>query len=220
MIMELDELRRHWRESPSSPITSLTALTGLLGKSTTSMVDRLRRNLWNEMVSSGLTALLMPLSFPMLPHGVVLGLAGALGLPVLALGVYYYQQFQLLKRMGQTDVSLRGHLYALCAGLRQLLRFYYNLTLWTGPVTLIVVLSYYLAREIERPAGPRWPKLSLVVAAALVLGVLVQAGITRFTRYYLQRRYGQHLDRLEGQLRELDDSEPLGRSGSPPDFTG
>jgi len=37
------------------------------------------------------------------------------------------------------------------------------------------------------------------------VGAVVQVGVVYFTRWYMQRLYGQHLDRLEGQLQELDE---------------
>ena len=50
----------------------------------------------------------------------------------------------------------------------------------------------------------------LIVLNVLVFGVVVQVGVVYFTRWYLQRLYGQHLDRLESQLRELDEPANAG----------
>ena len=47
-----------------------------------------------------------------------------------------------------------------------------------------------------------------MTAVMLVGGALLQVGTVYGTRWYLQRLYGQHLDRLEASLRELGD-EPL-----------
>jgi hypothetical protein len=55
--------------------------------------------------------------------------------------------------------------------------------------------------------------MGIIAVLAMVIGAACQAGVIYFTRWYLQRLYGQHLDRLEGQLRELDDS-PAGAAGS------
>ena len=38
----------------------------------------------------------------------------------------------------------------------------------------------------------------------LVFGALLQVAAVYGTRWYVQRLYGQHLDRLEGLLRELE----------------
>ena len=205
--MELDDLRRQWQQAPPPSGTPPAQLAGLLGRASTSLIDRMRRNAWAEIIATPLIALLPLL---LLPNGPFRTLYAGVELLLLALlGYHYARQIRLLRQMGRADASLRGHLQVLCQGLRQLLRFYYRLTRWTGPVTLLLLLGYYLWHELSRAAGPRWLLLGLVVGLALLLGVGCQWAILRFTRWYLQRLYGQHLDRLEGQLRELSEGEPI-----------
>jgi len=201
--MELDDLRRQWQQAPTVPPAPLTELRQLLSQQSTSLIVKMRRSVWGEIIASTVLAL-FPLLF--LRNAAFQRLyIGVLVLMVAVFGYYYTRQLSLLKRMGQADVSIRGHLQVLSAGLRQLLRFYYHLTLWTGPVTLLLVLGYYVGKEMGRAAGPRWTQLGVIVALVLVLGLICQFGIIYFTRWYLQRLYGRHLDRLEGQLRELDE---------------
>ena len=200
--MELDDLRRHWQQAPATAPPP-TDLTRLAGKASRGLIERMRRNAWAEVIATPFAALLpllLPLDqrFRLLYIGVMVVLVGIMA-------VYYGRQLRVLKQMSRADVSLRGHLQVLCAGLRQLLRFYYRLTIWTGPVTLALVTGYYVGHELGRAGGPRWPVLGLVLGVVAVLGVLFQFGVIRGTRWYLQRLYGRHLDRLEGQLRELDE---------------
>ncbi|MGI4862308.1 MAG: hypothetical protein ACRYFZ_00180 [Janthinobacterium lividum] len=208
--MELDDLRRQWQQAPAVPQVPPAELRRLLSQQSTSLIAKMRRSVWAEIiVSTGLA--LFPLLF--LHNAFFQRLyVGVLVLMVGVFGYYYTRQLSILKKMGQVDVSIRGHLQVLSAGLRQLLRFYYYLTLWTGPVTLLLVLGYYSAKEMGRAAGPRWTQLGVVVAVVLVLGLIFQFGIIYFTRWYLQRLYGRHLDRLEGQMRELN--EPVGGMSS------
>ena len=202
--MELDDLRRQWQQAPAVPQVPPAELRLLLSQQSTSLILKMRRSVWGEIVASTVLAF-----FPFLfihSAGFRWGYAGVIALMVVVFGYYYTRQLSILKQMGQADVSIRGHLQVLSAGLRQLLRFYYYLTLWTGPVTLLLVLGYYVTKEIDQPTGPRWTQLGVVVSLVLVLGVIFQFGIIYLTRWYLQRLYGRHLDRLEGQLRELDES--------------
>ena len=204
--MELDDLRRQWQQAPAVPQVPPAELRLLLSQQSTSLIAKMRRSVWGEIIASTVLAF-FPLLF--LHNAFFQRLyIGVLVLMVGVFGYYYTRQLSLLKQMGQADVSIRGHLQVLSAGLRQLLRFYYHLTLWTGPVTLLLVLGYFVGKELHRAAGPRWTQLGVVVALVLVVGIIFQFGIIYFTRWYLQRLYGRHLDRLEGQLRELD--EPAG----------
>jgi len=70
---------------------------------------------------------------------------------------------------------------------------------------MLFMLGFYLGKELHRAAGPRWLLVGIVAALALIIGAACQVAVIRFTRWYLQRLYGQHLDRLESQLRELDE---------------
>ena len=200
--MELDDLRGQWRQAPVPP----TDLARLLGKAPLGLIDRMRRNVWAEIIAAPFAALLPLLvlsdaTFRWLYLGVMAVLTGIMA-------VYYGRQLRLLRQMEQAETSIKGHLQVLCAGLRQLLHFYYRLTIWTGPTTLLLVLGYYLGKELRRPTGPHWLAMGIVTGVVLVLGVAFQFGIIRFTHWYLQRLYGQHLDRLEGQLRELEEGAP------------
>jgi hypothetical protein len=202
--MELDDLRSQWRQVPLPPATPPAQLAGMLGRATGSLTDRMRRNTWYEIIASPLiTALplfMVPgVGFKMLYLGVML--------PLLTLmGFYYARQLRLLQQMSQVDASLHEHLQRLCQGLRQLLAFYYRLTYWTGTSTLLILLGYIAVQELRLATGPpRWLTIGLVLGIGLLLGLWVQLCILSATRQFLQRMYGQHLDRLEGQLRELDE---------------
>lgn len=203
--MELDDLRRQWQQVPLPPATPPAQLVGLLGRAPGNLIDRMRRNTWYEVIASPLISAL-PLfmvpgaGFKMLYLGVML--------PLLALmGYYYARQLRLLRQMSQADASLHQHLQQLCQGLRQLLAFYYRLTYWTGVPTLLVLIGYIAVKELRLATGPpRWLAIGLVVGIVLVLGLWLQLCILSATRQFLQRMYGQHLDRLEGQLHELNES--------------
>lgn len=204
--MELDDLRRQWQQAHPVPLVPLAGVQQLLGQQSSSLITKMRRSVWGEIITSTVLAL-----FPLLfirDTTFQWWYVGVIMLMVGVFGYYYARQLSLLKQMARADISIRGHLQVLCAGLRQLLGLYYYLTLWMGPLTLLVVLGYYIGKEIGRAAGPRWTQLGVVTSLVLVLGLICQFGIIYFTRWYLQRLYGQHLDRLEANLRELDEPGP------------
>lgn len=203
--MELDDLRRQWHKDPDQGKTSVAELSALLKQTSVGAIDRMRRNTWGEIATTVfvVAAALNFLFFQKQPVNVLY--SALLVVVVCLMVVYYVVQIRILKRMAITDVSVRGHLRELCTSLRQLLDVNYKLTLWTGPATWLVLLGYYIIHEQARPGGPRLLRLSLVVGIGLVVSVVLQMGLLRLTRWWSQYRYGQHLDRLESQLRELDE---------------
>lgn len=204
--MELDDLRRHWQRPETSP-AALTAaqLRTLLARQRSGLVSKMRRNgRWELALAAGIAAVLL-VALP-LARQTVFRLYGSFSLALmLGLLYYYYRMLAVLRQMEEPGSSVRGHLAQLCVGLRQLLRFNYNLTLATWPCMLLLIYGYFVGRLLAGKAAFQWQSLALTGGILLVFGVVVQVGVVYFTRWYLQRLYGQHLDRLEGQLLELDE---------------
>lgn len=206
--MELDDLRRQWQQpEPVAAPTPLTAaeLTRLVAQQSGSILAKLRRNARLEL---GINyALLLP-SLAVAALAPVLWLRLFGGLLALLAGVcifYFYRKLGLLRMMDEPADDLRGHLRRITQGLRVLIRFYYRLTLATIPVTMLVC-GLMALHELPKLRSPM--QAGLVLIALQMLGVLLYLPTKHATNRYLQRLYGQHLDRLEGQLRELDEESP------------
>jgi hypothetical protein len=208
--MELDDLRRQWQQpAPAdAPLVSPAEIGGMLAANSGNLMEKMRRNTWYEAALTLLIMVAAPIyAWHSGGQAVQLLLAASLLLLSGILLVNYYRQLQLLRRMEQPETHVRAHLGALCAGLRQRLRFYYRLTLATAPLMLLLLLGFHVGQELAHPGPFHWKFILLLAAAYAVMGALVQAGVAYLTRWYLQRLYGQHLDRLEASLRELDEPE-------------
>jgi hypothetical protein len=203
--MELDDLRRQWRQAePVKANGTLSAgeLTALLARQSGSVVEKLRRNARLEMrinygvlvASVALSALASELWLRL--FGVVLTL-----LAVVCI-FYFYRKLGLLRAMDDPAGDLRAHLTRLASGLRALIRFYYRLTLAMIPVSVVImgVMAVSKSRTNLTPS-----KLGIIAAVLVGLAVFLYLPTAHITAKYLQRLYGQHLDRLEGQLRELEE---------------
>jgi hypothetical protein len=96
----------------------------------------------------------------------------------------------------------------LVVGLRKLIQFYYRFTLAMVPVALLVGLLVGLY-EPENGVRPAFSLARLILGLVItgVAGSVVLWATARAARWYLQRLYGQHLDRLESYLRELSDPD-------------
>lgn len=205
--MELDDLRRQWRQpepAAALPALNAAALTQLVAQQSGSVLAKLRRNARLELSIN--YALLLP-SLAVAGWASVLWLRLFGGLLALLAGVciyYFHRKLGLLRSMDDPAGNLRGHLLRITQGLRALVRFYYRLTLATIPVTMLV--CGLMALHELKPQSPL--KAGLVLAALQMLGLLLYLPTKQTTARYLQKLYGQHLDRLESQLRELDDVAP------------
>jgi hypothetical protein len=208
--MELDDLRRQWQQP--QPVTDPAALNPaelreLLARQSGSVITQLRRNARVEM---NINYALLPVSL------LVAGLApalwvrlfgGLLALLALVCIFYFRRKLSLLHSMSDPAGDLRSHLVRLTAGLRALIRFYYRLTLATIPVTglLIGAMSVTSVLKVVTPT-----RIWLLAGLLTVVSLVLYLPVAHSTKRYLHWLYGQHLDRLEGQLRELDEATPVG----------
>lgn len=203
--MELDDLRRQWRQpepAAAPPALSTAELHGLLARQSGSIVAQLRRNARVEMTinyallpSSLAVAWLAPMLWVRLWGGI-------LALIALVCIFYFHRKLGLLRSMSDPASDLRAHLLRLTTGLRALMRFYYRLTLATLPVACLLmgIMALTSTTKVVTPA-----KIWVISAVLAVLCVVLYLPTAHTTKRYLQWLYGQHLDRLEGQLRELND---------------
>jgi hypothetical protein len=204
--MELDELRRQWLQpEPTPPPLSPAQLDGLLHQRSGGLVEKMRRNALLEAAFMVLIAVAMPIALGYVSSFLQRAQAVSLFLLALLMLGYYYRKLTMLRQMTQPDADVRGNLQRLCAGLRSMLRFNYQLTLAMGPASLLLVYEVVVGKELLRPGGVRIAMLLTLGGLLLALGLLLHWAAVKATRWYLQRLYGQHLDRLESYLRELDD---------------
>jgi hypothetical protein len=203
--MELDDLRRQWRQAEppqTNPALGTGELTALLARQSGGVVEQLRRNARLELrINYGVLAA----SVLLVARASELWLrlfGGVLTLLAVVCIFYFYRKIGLLRNMDDPAGNLRAHLTRMASGLRSLIQFYYRLTLAMIPVS-VSIMGLMAVSEAHTKITPT--KLWLISALLLGLAVFLYLPTAHFTTKYLQRLYGQHLDRLESQLRELDE---------------
>jgi hypothetical protein len=209
--MELDDLRALLRQQPpeQEPGLSPAEIHRLRAEQSRGLLDQLRANARWELAFNLLVLAVLPVLIYRAPNLSALVVSGSL-VPVAGVSLYYfYRKLRLLGQLTVVAGGLRERLTELVAGMRQLIRFYHRFTLALVPVALLLglLVGLYEPENGVRPAFSL-PKLALGLGITAVGGSVVFWGTARATRWYLQRLYGQHLDRLEGYLRELEETAP------------
>lgn len=207
--MELDNLRTSWRQSAAAetPASFDAAQLAAVLRNRPGLIEKMRRNARLEMALTALLVVVFPLLVMRLDKPATVIYCSFMILIGLGQLYYYVYKLGILRRMAKVEGDVRSHLRKLCSELRRLLRFFYRVTLATAPVALLLLFGLWLAVQAERPEGIRAKPMLLFTGSLLVLGVCMQVAAVYGTRWYLQRLYGQHLDRLEANLRELDGAE-------------
>jgi hypothetical protein len=206
--MELDDLRRQWRQAePAKTKLALSAgeLSELLARQSGGVVEQLRRNARLELRINYVVLVAAGVLTAFASERWLRLFGGVLTLLALVCIYYFYRKLGLLRNMDNPAGDLRAHLTRMASGLRGLIRFYYRLTLATIPVT-VLIMALMAVSELHTKLTPF--KLGIVGVVMVALAAFLYLPTAHVTAKYLQRLYGQHLDRLEGQLRELDEPAP------------
>ena len=207
--MQLEDLRQSWLNPPDELAPISTAQLDKLLESRPGLVDKMHRNACWETAFSVLFTLVGPIMWAMSTaflfkmYSVIVLLAGS------GMLYYYYRMFAVLNQMRLVEGDVRGHLQRLAAGMRTLMRFYYRLTLVMSPVLMLINFGFFLSLELKRPAPIRWQMVLGMTGLSAVVALLMLVISVYATRWFMQRMYGQHLDRLEANLHELDEPEPV-----------
>jgi hypothetical protein len=208
--MELSDLRRGWqRPAPADTAGPLdaAALTRLLTQSSRGPVAKMRRNAWVEIgvVAAALIGCIA--AAVIAQEGFYLIMAAWLALICLLSGFYFRRKLLVLRSLGDvSDGAVREHMVQQVRSLRSLVQLYYRATVWSVPASFTIGIVFLGVRITQQFRGDKmmWGLVALGVMYVLA-GVLACFGIASATRSYLQRLYGQHLDRLEASLRELEE---------------
>lgn len=208
--MELDDLRRQWQQpnlAETPPALDNAALTRLLARGSGSPIAKMRRNAWLE-IGFVVVCLVGCIGIAaMARDAYYLFSAAWLGLICLLSGFYYHRKLSVLRSLGDVGGrAVREQVAQQLRSLRSLVQLYYRATLWSVPASLMVSIVFVGGRMVQTTAGPKLlVSLGVLGLAYVLMGTLTYFGIRLATRWYLQRLYGQHLDRLEASLRELGD---------------
>ena len=208
--MELDDLRRQWQQpnlAQTPPAFDDAALIRLLARGSGSPIAKMRRNAWLE-IGFVVVCLVGCIGIAVMARDVYYLFAAAwLGLICLLSGFYYRLKLSVLRSLGDIGGrAVREQVTQQLRSLRSLVHLYYQATLWSVPASLTVSIVFVGGHMVQTMAGPKLlVSLGLLGLAYGLMGTLIYFGMRWATRWYLQRLYGQHLDRLEANLCELGD---------------
>jgi hypothetical protein len=214
--MELDDLRRQWRQQPVShpadTLISEQALRAMLTSHTSSNpLIRLKKNASRELklVIVGL-ALIVFDTLIFFRHVAKMQLfAAGIFVIICLVGLIVYQRLKLIRQMELQQANLYHFLKTRITRFRQLMRLHDYVGV--GALILLVVFVVVVRRgdlwAYLQPSQPDWGwHLGVIGCGVAAVLALIYAGYAIGKKEH-QRRYGRYLDRLEASLRELDETE-------------
>jgi hypothetical protein len=201
--MELEELKSIWKSSEPvfQPKDEKEIAAMLKGKSI-SIVDKLKRNVWFELVITIVAAVGLLVYALSLPTGSFKWISISLILMCLAFTFVYVKKIILLNRFNPANETIRENLVSLIDSLTNYVKFYKRSYTILYPVYFCVGLLF---AGIERGAEAFFenmmrPRTILLLAA---LSGLLYFFCTKVADWYLKKLYGNHLEKLKTLLSDI-----------------
>ena len=204
--MELEKLKEMLNQSATSNNeVSATSLQKILNTKSKSVVGKMKRNL------------LIELSIMVLFYGYIvfkyfnqmMGFIWILIIVELFYLIYFLIKYRLLNRLECPSCEIQSNLKQQLNTLDRLLRFY----LWSGvlvvPMTALsacwIGYTYYTSPG-ELPQEPSF--LLLTSAIILAATLLLCIPLYFFTKWYIRKLYGAHIEKLKMMMQELSEDAP------------
>jgi hypothetical protein len=200
--MELEDLKSIWKNSETDFLLKGEAeIASMLTKKSLSIVDKLKRNVWFELLIT-LAASIALLIYAMQLSGALKWTSISIILMCLGYTVYYIKKLVLLSRFNPATENIRSNLTSLVENLTGYLKFYKRSYTVLYPIYFCVGLVF---GGLERGTDRFFETL---LTPTTILSIVTIAGLfyflsKKFTNWYLNKLYGNHLNKLESLLDEL-----------------
>lgn len=201
--MELEDLKSIWKNSePAFNLKNEQEIASMLKGKSMSIIDKLKRSVWFELVFAVVLSIALLLYALSLPKGALKWTSISLLLMCLVYTIYYIKKLTLLNRAQRGNENLHDTVTLLVKNLTGYLKFYKNSYAILYPVYFLLGLLF---GALERGTDKY---LEFLSRPSTIISLLLVAGLfflisTRLANWYLKKLYGNHLDKLKSLLNEL-----------------
>jgi hypothetical protein len=205
--MELDELKDLWKKNDADFRPRAEAeLASMLKGNSKSVVDKLIRSVWFELIFTLVSGVVLLTYALTLPSGALKWTSVSILILFVAYSFYYIKKLTLLNRFNRVEGNLKTNLENLIENLSNYLKFYKRSYTMLYPVYFCLALIF---GGIERGVDEFILILSSIKTIAYLVGL---AGLFYFcstwlVNWLLKKLYGNHLDKLKSVLNELNGFE-------------
>ena len=218
--MELDSLKDIWKNLDEQDLRSGSdvSITSMLHKRSKSPVAKMKRNLYWEMA-----ALVVFYSAAIWYY--IIGWQGRyweVALLLFLVGVfalfYYFRKSKLLKDMQCVACEVKSNLKRQLVTLEKYVNFYFVSSILITPIAYFVAGLIVFFKTPQNPgevnfrgggdsvlqASEQLPTQSLITF--ITIGVILTIGVYFFSRWAIDRLYGQHIKKLKELVEQMEEN--------------
>ena len=202
--MELEDLKSIWkRGEPAFQPKNEEEIAMMLKGRSISIVNKLKRNVWFELIFAIVVSVALLLYALSLERGAMKWTSISLLLMCLASTIYFIKKLSVLNRVQRINDNLHDTISFLVTNLTSYVKFYRNSYTVLYPVYFLLGLLFSV---LERGTDNF---VAFVSRPSIIISLLFMAGLfffisSWFARWYLKKLYGDHLEKLKKILDELN----------------
>lgn len=213
-IMELDEFKDMLNQQMETDhlYRSEADIAEILTRKANSILGKIRRNLWFEIIScivitlifgylgftsdySSINIYFSVFAFVFLPFSIIL--------------------FYLLKKTNQinsNNLSVKNNLQSIVQVLEEFMKRYFQFTMALIPIcfSFAFILGYnekHPIESVDQIMLKYKPSVTLIGILTVIYMAALTVGIYYFTKWYLKKLYGNYVDQLKIYINELKETE-------------
>jgi hypothetical protein len=201
--MELDELKDIWKKNdPGFKPKGETEIATMLKGNSKSIVAKLKRSVWFELIFTTLAGALMLVYAFTMPSGAWKWTSVSLLVLFVGYTLYYINKLILLGKFNSSDDNIKANLEKLIENLSNYLRFYKRSYAILYPVYFFVALTFI---AIERGLDEFLHALSQprTIIFLVALAAVFFFCSTWLVTWLLKKLYGNHLEKLKSLLQDI-----------------
>jgi hypothetical protein len=201
--MELEELKSIWKNSePSFQPKGEEEIASMLKGKSISIIDKLKRNVWFELIIAIVLSIVLLVYALLLPSGAYKWLSISLILMCITFTFVYVKKLILLNRFNPANETIHQNLVSLIESVTSYLNFYKRSYTILYPVYFCLGLLF---AALERGADAFFenlmrPRTMITLTALAGLFFFIS---TKVASWYLKKLYGNHLEKLKNLLSDI-----------------
>mgnify|MGYP005861759659 FL=1 len=201
---ELDDLKSIWKKQAGFEVKNEGELLLMLGKSSNTIISKLKRSVWFELIFTVACILVLGMYTTTLPYGALMWTILSLLVLLISYTLYYVKKIMLLNQYDSSSDNLKANLRNLLERLDAYMKFYKRSYAILYPVFFVLGLLFGALesgfdRFIHKFENP------LYTASFIILSIIFMVGVYTITNWYLKKLYGNHIEKLRSILDDLKD---------------
>lgn len=200
--MDLDNLKQVWKDQHVTvDPTREDQLQSILQKKSRSPIAKMKRNLLWELILVIVLYSIVIIYYTIADQGRFREISIVLAAVAIIFLVYYYKKKKLLNEMECVTCEVRSNLQRQVLVLEKYVKFYYI----AG--SIVAAIAYFVAGLIVLKKNVYFNlSKSNDIWIFVVIGVVLTVALFFLNKWYVNKLYGQHVNRLKNLLDQTDET--------------